>query len=965
MAPEEDPTLEFDDDGDQPTHGSPDSDGGRTQPTQPSRDDELAPTLPAPAVPARPGKERGVVTGTGLGPDGTPARPAVDPAAGKVIADRFEVTATLGEGGMGKVFRARDRHIDGREVALKVLRSRFSKNKRFIELFRKEIRAAQEFVSEHVNQVRDTGQLENGSLFLTMDLVHGQTLGDILKREEMLNERHALEVARQVLLGLQSGHEKGFVHRDVKPGNVMLESRVPKTDDNPFGVKVHLLDFGIAGLAAEIEENQVAGTPHYMSPEQIQGQRLDPRSDLFAVGVVLYEMIAGVRPFRGKTLERITTSVMETDVGELVAKLEHLSKPVQQLLSKALQKDRKKRYQSAADFIDAIEASEAYKVPRASSPLLVAAVVLFLLTTAAGAFGFWWQQDRYNQYLATVPENAAEEIKQLRRNLGSVESQLESKRQDYDSLQDVVAARDLTISTLNTTIGGLRQELSSAELEIAGKKTLAQRITDLETAQGRAHDEELRLRGQIDTLREQLGKQQDLGDPNRLMARHFDAILEHCSAGDIRSAVQAAEVLDQDRQILQGSVVGKHLLIDLVGILGELESFELAARGTATPELVRQLDKQAAALTSRFATIENQVGTYPKLAEQWFDYQDDESEEVPGRGAVLSGFVSGEGGIAARVAHAEDLRAQVQESAWKQIAAGDQGVDPGALLESSDLWGEERIQEFVEGRARELLSIAMGSGPAIDADSLEPLLELDQWHALLTGDHRSLQNTDSGRDLLLLSLARGWYTQGKVADPLPLGSGDIAGQDWRKLLLMQMELASSNSPFPTRSGQRALYRETRDSSSLVLWRRHNGKAAAGGGPDRAWTMDQDIGRGEGNDFSWVSNSEEGNRIEYTEQDLTIVDRKNGTVVLPLGDPSVGFERIEPDRTTSTPGGIPSPFELETYRKALPEGPLDCLVVESGEFTRWFSPSLGLVREVHRTGGGTTITRELLFASHLR
>ncbi|MFT7665288.1 MAG: hypothetical protein ACI87A_003524, partial [Planctomycetota bacterium] len=133
------------------------------------------------------------------------------PAAGAahVFANRFEVVALLGEGGMGRVYQVRDRQIEGREVALKVLRPKFSRNSTFRNLFFQEIQAAQKFVSEQVNQVRDTGQMEDGRLFLTMDLVSGESLRDSMKREGQMNTRHALEVTRQLLLALQSGHEQG------------------------------------------------------------------------------------------------------------------------------------------------------------------------------------------------------------------------------------------------------------------------------------------------------------------------------------------------------------------------------------------------------------------------------------------------------------------------------------------------------------------------------------------------------------------------------------------------------------------------------------------------------------------------------------------------------------------------------------------------------------------------------------
>jgi serine/threonine protein kinase len=309
--------------------------------------------------------------------------------AGTVFGGRFEVVSLLGKGGMGAVYRVRDRQVDKREVALKVLRSRYSEDAQFRDLFFREIRTAQGFVSEHVVQVRDCGQLQDGQLFLTTDLVEGESLGDLLKREKALAPRHALEITRQILLGLQSGHEQGFIHRDVKPQNVMLAARVAKTETNPYGVQALLLDFGLSGLAEEMDGEQAAGTPQYMSPEQVNGQRLDPRSDLFAVGVCLYEMVSGRRPFGGKTVAEVTSSVLETDMAPMIERLDGIGKPVKKLLRKALQKEREKRFPSASAFIEAIEKSAAFRAEEGVPRWVALSAGLFFVTTAgAGVFAF-------------------------------------------------------------------------------------------------------------------------------------------------------------------------------------------------------------------------------------------------------------------------------------------------------------------------------------------------------------------------------------------------------------------------------------------------------------------------------------------------------------------------------------------------------------------------------------------------
>ncbi|MFT5155313.1 MAG: hypothetical protein ACI841_005324, partial [Planctomycetota bacterium] len=338
-----------------------------------------------------------------------------------LIAGRFEVLKTLGEGGMGKVYLVRDSQIEGRQVAMKLLRSRYSSNSQFRTLFFQEIRAAQNFVSENVVQVRDCGQMEDGKLFLTMDFVPGEDLSHLLKREKKITVRHALEITRQMLLGLHSGHEQGFIHRDIKPGNVILASQVPKTDENPMGVGVRLLDFGIAGLVEEMGEGMHAGTPSYMSPEQAKGQRLDPRSDLFAVGIVLFQMISGERPFTGKTKKEVTNSIIETNLSPIIRALDELPKPVRKLLEKALSKNRDKRYQSAIEFAEAIEDSSAYKLVGEVSPFVK--LSLAAMTVVAGmAGGLLWKGQQ---------------------ELGSQEDRLEGLRTDAREHVKLMAAAEL------------------------------------------------------------------------------------------------------------------------------------------------------------------------------------------------------------------------------------------------------------------------------------------------------------------------------------------------------------------------------------------------------------------------------------------------------------------------------------------------------------------------------------------
>ncbi len=384
------------------------------------------------------------------------AREESDKKSAQVFADRFEVIRTLGEGGMGKVYQVHDRQIEGREIALKVLRARYSRNKQFRDLFFQEIRAAQKFVSEHVCQVRDTGQLDNGTLYLTMDFVAGEDLSALMKREKGITPRHALEIARQTLIALNSGHEQGFIHRDVKPPNIMLRARIPKSEDNPFGVGVKVLDFGIASLAAEADEGGIAGTPTYMAPEQLEGERLDPRADLFAVGIILYEMISGKRPFEGDTIQEIQTSVLHTNIAPMIRELEDVPPQVRKLLTKALQVDRAKRFQSATEFIEAIEGSKAFKEPKSTPGWLMVASVLMAFTIAGETFFLMEKRQEVrelkSQALLPGDRTAIEFRDTLSAEHGTSAEDILVKLSAYDVLNDRLAKideKDIVLVTRN------------------------------------------------------------------------------------------------------------------------------------------------------------------------------------------------------------------------------------------------------------------------------------------------------------------------------------------------------------------------------------------------------------------------------------------------------------------------------------------------------------------------------------
>ena len=221
-----------------------------------------------------------------------------DEYIGKTLAKKYRVEALIGEGGMGKVYRARQLALD-KPVVLKVLRQSLLSDERTVARFQREAKAASRLNHPNSISILDFGQAEDGALFIAMEFVPGQDLHQVLSRDWPLPEARVVRIVSQVLSALSDAHGAGVIHRDLKPENIMVEQR----RNDPDFVKV--LDFGIAKITdtngdegpALTRAGFVCGTPEYMSPEQARGAQLDHRSDLYAVGVILYQLTTGLLPF--------------------------------------------------------------------------------------------------------------------------------------------------------------------------------------------------------------------------------------------------------------------------------------------------------------------------------------------------------------------------------------------------------------------------------------------------------------------------------------------------------------------------------------------------------------------------------------------------------------------------------------------------------------------------------------------
>ncbi len=341
----------------------------------------------------------------------------------------YEITAPLGAGGMGEVYRARDTRL-GRDVALKILPESLSPQSDRLRRFEQEARAVAALNHPNILAVFDIGQHE-GLPFLVSELLEGETLRAGLERG-VLPQRKTIDFGVQIAHGLAAAHEKGIVHRDLKPENIFV------TKDG----RIKILDFGLAKLVQTAEadpdeitltgSNTVAGvvmgTASYMAPEQVRGETIDPRTDIFAFGAVLYEMLFGQRAFRRDTPAETMTAVLKDDPPEVSGPARMVSPALDRTVRRCLEKNPEQRFQSARDLsfaLSALSGTDTSGPMRASAPprrtplLLWASVALALAAVSAAAA--WWVARRpaataRMEFAIPVPEEMSVSHMALSRN---------------------------------------------------------------------------------------------------------------------------------------------------------------------------------------------------------------------------------------------------------------------------------------------------------------------------------------------------------------------------------------------------------------------------------------------------------------------------------------------------------------------------------------------------------------------
>ncbi len=275
----------------------------------------------------------------------------VKPMIGRTVGN-YVIGKLIGQGGMGAVYLAEHPRI-GRKVAVKVLLPQLSQSAELVQRFFNEARAATAIANEHIIDVLDFGELDDGASYIVMEWLEGRSLAELLREQKKLPLDRVIRIARGIGEALTAAHANGIVHRDLKPDNIFL---VRKGGDPEF---VKVLDFGIAKLLADgadlkTRTGAIMGTPHYMSPEQCNGTNVDERTDVYALGVILFEMLTGRLPFEAGGLAELLVAHLSKPPPPLRS-LDTTIPPVVELaVLQALEKDRARRFQSVEALVAAL-----------------------------------------------------------------------------------------------------------------------------------------------------------------------------------------------------------------------------------------------------------------------------------------------------------------------------------------------------------------------------------------------------------------------------------------------------------------------------------------------------------------------------------------------------------------------------------------------------------------------------------
>ncbi|MCR5716603.1 MAG: Stk1 family PASTA domain-containing Ser/Thr kinase, partial [Lachnospiraceae bacterium] len=265
---------------------------------------------------------------------------------GMIIGDRYEILEKIGAGGMSDVYKAHCHKLN-RLVAVKVLKQEYSENAEFVRRFSTEAQAAAGLIHPNIVTVYDVGE-ENGMYYIVMELVEGITLKKYIEKKSRLSVNESVSIAIQISMGMMAAHGKHIVHRDIKPQNIIISREG----------KVKVTDFGIAKAASSnTASSNVMGSVHYTSPEQARGGYVDEKSDIYSLGITLFEMLTGHVPFNGDTTVAIAIKHIQEEMPSPCEFIPEIPVSVEKIVLKCCQKSPMRRYQSTSEVIDDLKRS--------------------------------------------------------------------------------------------------------------------------------------------------------------------------------------------------------------------------------------------------------------------------------------------------------------------------------------------------------------------------------------------------------------------------------------------------------------------------------------------------------------------------------------------------------------------------------------------------------------------------------
>ncbi len=528
---------------------------------------------------------------------GSALSPIKDPRVGSTLNGRYQLEAAIGEGGMATVYAARHRLVD-RPCAVKIMNAALAKNEVIRERFRREAKAAQKLAHPNIIEIFDQGELPDGSLFLVMELLEGETLADVVFRGKLSVER-SLPIAIQIARALARAHDLEVIHRDLKPENVFLA----ESDDGSDFVK--LLDFGIARSMQDVRltgAGEVFGTPQYMAPERITSIDAGPSADLYALGVMLFEMIAGQLPFDAPDIAQFFIKHLKEPPPSLKSREPAVPVELDRLVTELMAKEPKDRPVDAhrvhADLLriagalglrppaEIAEASESSRGPARTLPPV--AIDRWVKRTAvfdqmlAHAFGDKRPPELVDKLGAV--KTLVQKISELRgravdeqRALESIEARGRETRQRFGHAVDA----------LGVDLSKARDEAKAASAHVA---TLASGMADHRGRLLEAHREILRWEGRS-----------AFAEPYADLARAYRAAADVLDAwGAEKSRVTAAQALADKRRSEVTDI--EYQIEELRAALRKHEE-SLEKENAAREKLVGELGKTADDLESKLLEV--------------------------------------------------------------------------------------------------------------------------------------------------------------------------------------------------------------------------------------------------------------------------------------------------------------------------------------------------------------------------